>query len=229
MKKIKIEFLAFAILVLVSMVGCTPNDTNMNVRDRNLSTQTRINNTRWNVGQDNLNRNLDNVGQNRILNDVGQNDTWNNGRNFLNTDDNITNNLNNGMTRPNNNITNNNITNNNNLTNNANEIARRIADLPEVDKASVVLTNDTALVGCNLRGTTQGTMTNALRNKIENIVRDTTNNIQNVSVTTDPNLYNRIQTISNNIGNGNPIEGFAEEVRDLIRRITPNMNTNTTR
>ncbi len=31
--------------------------------------------------------------------------------------------------------------------------------------------------------------------------------------------------MSNDIGNGNPIEGFAEEVRDLIRRITPNNTT----
>ncbi len=226
MKTNKLKFLIPILVVFVSIVGCTPKDTSMNDRNRNLSTQTRINNTRWNTGTDNLNRNWDNVdqngmwndvGQNRIFNDVGQNDMWNNGRNFLNSDNNFTNNLSNGMTRPNN---------RGNLTNNANDIARKIADLPEVNRASVVLTNDTALVGCSLRGNAQGTMTNALRNKIENIVRDSTNNTQNISITTDPNLYNRIEKLSNNIGNGNPIEGFAEEIRELIRNITPNMNTN---
>ncbi len=69
-------------------------------------------------------------------------------------------------------------------------------------------------------------MTTSLRQKNrKKIVKDTTANITNVSITTDPNLYNRIQTMSNDIGNGNPIEGFAEEVRDLIRRITPNNTT----
>lgn len=226
MKTNKLKLLIPILVVFVSIVGCTPNDTSINDRNRNLSTQTRINNTRWNTGTDNLNRNWDNVdqdgiwndvGQNRIFNDVGQNDMWNNGRNFLNSDNNFTNNLSNGMTRPNN---------KGNLTNNANDIARKIADLPEINRASVVLTNDTALVGCSLRGNTQGTMTNDLRNKIENIVKDATNNTQNISITTDPNLYNRIEKLSNNIGNGNPIEGFAEEIRELIRNITPNMNTN---
>lgn len=211
MKINKIKILAFVLIILVAVVGCTPNDTGMNTRNRNLSTQTRINDTRWDTDRDNLNN-------------MGQNDMWNNGRNYLNQND-MTNNdwengLNNGMTRPNNNINA-----RGDLNNNANDIARKIADLPEVDKASVVLTNDTALVGCSLRGSTQGTMTTSLRQKIKKIVKDTTANITNVSITTDPNLYNRIQTMSNDIGNGNPIEGFAEEVRDLIRRITPNNTT----
>lgn len=229
MKINKITFLTFVLVTILAVTGCTTNDTGLNTRDRNLSTQTRINDTRWNT-DNNLNRNLDNFGQDGMWdNNMNSTDQGRNNLSGTNSNDNLTNNrlnnnLNNGMTRPNNNLS----TSMGNLTNNANDIARKIADLPEVDRASVVLTNDTALIGCNLRGNTQGTMTTALRQKIENIVKDRAN-VQNVSITTDPDLYNRIDTMSNNIGNGNPIEGFAEEIRDLVRRITPGTNNRTTR
>lgn len=235
MKINKITILTFVLVTVLAVTACTTNDAGLDTRNRNLSTQTRINDTRWNTGtgNDNINRNM-----NEDINDFGQNDRWNNNTNMPGQgrtgmmgdnladdfgNDNMNNNLNNGMTRSNNNSTN-----MDSLTSNANDIARKITDLPEVDRASVVLTNDTALVGCSLRGTTQGTMTTDLKQKIEKIVKDKTN-IEEVSITTDPDLYKRIDTMSNNIGTGNPIENFAEEVRDLIRRITPGTNNRTTR
>ena len=216
--KNKFNFFALLLILSVAIVGCTPaeniDDTGMNNRNNRLTTQTRIGD-RW----DNNGLNNGMSGTNDSLLNDGFDNGLNNGiNNGMNND--INNNLNNGMTRSNDSSTN-----FGNMATSANEIAREIAALPEVDKASVVISEDTALVGCSLRGDTQGTMTNALRQKIRGIVTESAD-INNVSVTTDPDMTNRIQTMSNSIFQGNPIEGFADDIRDLIRDITPNTNMN---
>lgn len=218
MKVKKLNFFALVLILSFMVVACRPaeniDDTGMDNRNRRLTTQTRIGDR---TGND----------------DTGLNDGLNNDLNNMNNglNDNINggmydnyNGLNNGMTRPNDN-------NNNfgNMATRANEIASEINDLPEVDEASVVISDDTALVGCSLRGDTQGTMTNALRQKIRGIVKEHADDIENVSVTTDPDMTDRINNMSNSIFQGNPIEGFADEIRDLIRDITPNTNNNTIR
>lgn len=217
MKINKFSFFALLLILSVAIVGCTPaeniDDTGMNNTNNRLTTQTRIG-ERW-----------DNNGLNNGMsgtNDSLLNDGFDNGLNGINNgmNNDINGNLNNGMTRSNDSSTN-----FGNMATNANEIARKIAALPEVDNASVVISEDTALVGCSLRGNTQGTMTNALRQKIRGIVTESAD-INNVSVTTDPDMTNRIQTMSNSIFQGNPIEGFADEIRNLIRDITPNTNMN---
>ncbi|MDR7870032.1 MAG: YhcN/YlaJ family sporulation lipoprotein [Tissierellaceae bacterium] len=217
MKINKISLLALMLLVLsLVVVGCTPadntNDTGMN-RNNRLTTQTRIGDRMDGTnGTDRFNTGLNDGFDTGLNNGFDNNNLGNNNLN--------NNNLNNGMTRSNQTGTN-----FGNMATRANEVATKIADLPEVDKASVVITEDTALVGCSLRGNTQGTMTNALRQKIRGIVKDTVN-VDNVSITTDPNMTGRIRTMSNSILQGNPIEGFAEEIRTLIRDITPNTNNN---
>lgn len=218
MKKNKIIVLTLALVALISIAGCTPNDTGLNNdRNRNLSTQTRINNNRstndmgmnndWNT----RNMGLDNP--NNMNNNMLRNNELNNGMNNGTNDG-----LNNGMVRPD----------TNNMSGSANTLAREIAALPEVDKASVVLSNDTAIVGIQLRGTTQGTMTNSLKSKVEKMVKDKSTNIKNVSVTTDPELYSRVKTMSTSIGDGTTLESLGEDIKDLIRRITPNSNMNNT-
>lgn len=190
-KKSNLIFLVLALVLSLSIVGCTndPNDTGMNNRDR-LSTQTRINN-RWdNKANDNWNR--DNVGM---------------------RDD-----LNNGMTRP---------KNLNNKMDNSKNLAKDISNIPEVSKASVVVNDDTALVGVNLRGKTQNTMTNTLRRKIEKMVKDKNNDIKNVSITTDPDIYTRINNISTSINNGNPVGDFTDEIGDLFKRMGRGINNMT--
>lgn len=209
MKKNKIKILAIGLVILIALVGCTPKTNDMTTRNNRLSTQTRIGeNNGWT--RDEFNTGMKN----------GLNNDFNNGMDDMlgdnaNNIDPMNNNLNNGMTRPNNtNLS----TSLGNMTQNASEIAKKISALPEVNSAQVVLTNDTAVVGCNLRGTTQGTMTNALRTKIEKIVKDNSN-ITKVSVTSDPDLYKRIQTMSTGIGSGRMTDTFTNDINDLIRRI----------
>ena len=217
MKINKYSLFALLLILSVAVVGCTPandgNDTGMNYPNNRLTTQTRIGDGWDNNGMTGMD------GTNDPFFDNGYNTGMDNINNNRNND--VNNNLNNGMTRSNESTTN-----FGNMATSANEIAREIAALPEVDQASVVITDDTALVGCSLRGDTQGTMTNALRQKIRGIVKERVNNIDDVSITTDPDMTGRIQNMSNSIFQGNPVEGFAEDIRELIRDITPNTNIN---
>ena len=212
MKRNKLSFLALLLILSFALVACAPddntNDTGRNnFNNRRLTTQTRI-------------------GDRSGTNDMGINDGFDNDLNGRTDNSNnklnngLNDGLNDGMVRPND-------TNNfGNMASRANEIARKISDLPEVDKASVVISEDTALVGCTLRGNTQGTMTNALRQKIRGIVKEHARDIENISVTTDPSLTDRIRNMSNSIFQGNPIENFADDIRDLIDEITPDTNRN---
>lgn len=218
MKTKKFTFLIFILVALLSITACNTNKPGINNRDRNLSTQTRPNDM-WNQDTNNR-RNIDNLEED--TNDLNPN----NMRDDLDPfdDDSFDNeidngNLNNGMTRPNNNS--------GDLRSKSEDIAKKIADLPEIDKTRVILTNDTALVGCRLRGNTQGTITTSLKEKIEKIVKENSK-VNNISVTTEPKLYTRIENMFNDINDENPVENFADDIRDLINKITPNMNTNST-
>jgi YhcN/YlaJ family sporulation lipoprotein len=227
MKKNKLLVFAISIAVLVGIAGCAPKDTGLNNTNNRLSTQTRIG---QNTNRD-LNRNL-NVSDN-LNNNIGDYDSLNRTYDYGG-------NLNNGMSRDTrfNTMT----TSLGNLNNTANDLARKIGALPEVNKASVVLTNDTCLVGLDLRGTNNGTnnvtntntnnnnISTALRQKIESIVRDTANvNADDISITADPDLTTRIQGISTNMTNtvGNDINTFTNDIEDIIRRIIPGTRTNT--
>lgn len=244
MKKNKIFVLALSLGLMLTFTACTTKDpkTGYNI-NKKLSTQTRDN--RWNTnnnitGTDTVrDKNKNNMGLNDSLttrdnldmNNVGLDDSIDN--NNLGLDNKPINdldpNLNNGMTRPNGNLDMGMDTENRGNTNkmvtmnkDANKIAKNITALNEVNKANVLITENEAVVGVNLRGNTQGTMTNDLRQKIEKIVKQENKSIDKISITTDPNLVTRINTMTTNIGNGNIVDNFAEEVKDLIRKITPN-------
>lgn len=206
MKKNKLNLLVLTLIIPLSLVACKSVDRNMgdNTNDR-LSTQTRINDNRWDSGTDIMDER-----------DFGFDNDFNNDLNFGSD-----NNLNDGMTRPNPNLSTN-IGNTNNI---STTLSRKIKDLPEVDDANVIVNQDTAVVGISLRGNTQGTMTNALRDKIERIVKDSNKGVKNVSITTEPELFKRIRTMSRDVDLGNPIKEFGDEIKDLIRRISPRTNT----
>lgn len=219
MKIKKLNLLVLALVLSISVIGCTndPNDVGMNTKDRNLSTQTRIDN-RWdNNTDDNWNRD-NNMNQDNLSTRNDLNNPMNNDFNDINgINDTRNGNLNDGMIRPGN-------MNGSNMNDQAKNHAKDITNLPEVSNASVVINKDTALVGLTLRGNTQNTMTTSLRRKVEKMVKDKNPNIKNVSVTTDPDLSTRIQSMSTKVLNGNPIEDFTDELGDLMKRMGNSLN-----
>ncbi|MCF6465646.1 YhcN/YlaJ family sporulation lipoprotein [Clostridium sp. Cult2] len=193
MKKNKILFLALVLALVMTTIGCTVNRP---------GTQTRI-------GQRTPNNNL---GLRRNNNLVGIDRRNNNlvgidRRNMDNiTDMNRTTPNNLGM---------------NNLSTRANAIARRVANLNEVNRCSVLLSGNTAIVGIDMKNNLQGKMTTALKQKIETTVKNVDNNITNVSITANPDLFTRISNMARDIRDGRPISGFAREFQEILRRITP--------
>ncbi len=209
MKTNKIFVIALSLLVLISIAACTPQDTGYNNNTERLSTQTRLNqNNNWN-----------------------RDDSWDNGMNMNTTieddlnngiNNNRTNNLNNGMVR-NNSMT----TSLGNMNTQAKNLAKKISNLPEVDNASVVLSDNNCIVGVDLKGT-NNTISTSLRQKIEKMVKDTNNiNTTDVSITSDPDLITRVKTLSNgmtnNVGNtvGNDVNDFTNDIEELIRDMVP--------
>lgn len=202
MKNNKIKYIALSLILLIAVAGCTPTNTNM----RNLGTQTRLNDNRWFNTRDRLNTNL-NTGMDTDLN-------LNNEMVKFDTNNPNTNNITNGQLSS--------------MSNRANIIAQRVEALPEVNRATVLINGNRAIVGVDVRGDLTNTIDANLRNRIEAAVKAADRNIRTVSITSDPTLMTRIRNLSTQINNGNIISNFADEFEDLLRRITSPI-TNTVR
>ncbi len=123
-------------------------------------------------------------------------------------------------TKINQNFTQNDLT-NKNISNRSENIARKIANLSEVNSATVILNRNTALVGVDIKRNLEGRLTDNLKRKIEKIVKDTDKNIVNVGISADADVYKRISNMARDIRNGKPITGFTKEFEEIFRRITP--------
>lgn len=157
MKKNKILFFILAFVLIASTIGCTPRQMRLNRTQTRLGVE-RPNNVarRNNLVNPNIGPGPNITGRNTIVNPndrtgtnsmTGRNTIVNPntsnliGRNTVN-DPNLRNNV--GS------ITGGNVA-DTDLMARSNFIAKRITDLNEVDKASVIITGDTALVGVDIK------------------------------------------------------------------------------
>lgn len=101
------------------------------------------------------------------------------------------------------------------------KIASKVAKIPEVNKATVVISGNTALVGIDMKSKVQGAHETTVKKKVEKTVRDTDKAIKNVSVTSDPDLYTRINNIAKGIAAGRPLSEFTKQISEILKRITP--------
>ncbi|GAB6084909.1 YhcN/YlaJ family sporulation lipoprotein [Alkaliphilus crotonatoxidans] len=104
----------------------------------------------------------------------------------------------------------------------AEQIVNEVVRLNEVQSATVVISDETALVGVNLASGVDGEMTTEVKNKIEDVVKQADRSITRVAVSADPDIFSKIENIARETGRGRPISGFADEIEDLFRRILPN-------
>ena len=102
-------------------------------------------------------------------------------------------------------------------------IEERVERLNEVRDARVFVSGTTAVVGITMGRDIQGDMTTEARRKIEEAVRNADPAIENVSVTADPDLFQRITRVTDEVGRGTPLSGLGREMEEIIRRITPTM------
>lgn len=117
--------------------------------------------------------------------------------------------------------------NNRNNQNNENRIsvadraANKIAAMREIDQANVFVTENNAYVAAQLESNTNNKQTKELEKRISDIVKSTDRDIDRVYVSVNPDFYNRTSSYANDIRNGRPVAGFAEEFGTLIERVFP--------
>lgn len=64
-------------------------------------------------------------------------------------------------------------------------------------------------------------VTDAVKNKISDIVQDVDNKIENVYVSTSPDFFNLTNDYVDDFNNGRPVQGFFDQIGNSIERIFP--------
>ena len=112
-------------------------------------------------------------------------------------------------------------TDNRQYTERARRIANKVADIDDIESAACVITGNTAMIGVQFNEQYKGKMTDAIKKKIDQVVKQADTRIDRVAVTTDPDVVSRIRDIFRDIGQGKPVSGFAKEINELLNRIQP--------
>jgi YhcN/YlaJ family sporulation lipoprotein len=103
----------------------------------------------------------------------------------------------------------------------ADDAAKKIVDLREVDQANVLVTDNNAYVAAKLEVNAGNKLERNVEKKISDLVKSTDRNIDNVYVSVNPDFYTRTTSYANDIRNGHPVAGFSDEFNTLIQRIFP--------
>lgn len=108
-----------------------------------------------------------------------------------------------------------------NLSQRATQIAKDINSIDGVEKATVIITGETALIGLNLGDSLNDEQISNIKKLAETKTKDSNNGIKNAAVTASPEIVQRITNLANDIKEGKPISGLADELGNLIKRVTP--------
>jgi spore cortex protein len=111
--------------------------------------------------------------------------------------------------------------NNNNEYDIAEKAADKVTNMKEVDRAYVLTTENNAFVAADLKGNNTDKMTDELEKRIADTVRSTDQNIENVNVSTNPEFIDSMRNYGDRVREGDPIEGLADELGNMIQRVFP--------
>ncbi|PFG06162.1 YhcN/YlaJ family sporulation lipoprotein [Bacillus sp. es.034] len=100
--------------------------------------------------------------------------------------------------------------------------AKKVAELKEVKSAYVLTTDQNAYVAAVLENHKNGNVSKELEKKISDQVKKENGSINNVYVSTNPDFVDRMRGYADKARNGKPIEGFGEEIADMVKRVFPN-------
>lgn len=105
--------------------------------------------------------------------------------------------------------------------NRANALAKKISQMNDINSATVVLSNNNAWVGIDLKANVENKMSNETKNEVTRIVKEAEPNINTVYVTADADTVTRLRNITRDIAAGKPVSGFINELNEIGRRIMP--------
>ena len=100
------------------------------------------------------------------------------------------------------------------------EIESQITAMAPVERATVIISGNTALVGVAFKDEQEGNANRQFKNDIEKKVKDMSPGITNVVVAESPDLYRRMENLSRDIGSGRAMKGLTDEFRQLVDRMT---------
>jgi spore cortex protein len=101
------------------------------------------------------------------------------------------------------------------------EAANKVTELDEVSKAFVLTTERNAYVAAVLENGENGQVTKELKDKIAKQIKRVDAGIKNVYVSTNPDFVDRMRGYGDKAENGKPVEGFGEELTDVLQRVFP--------
>ncbi len=99
--------------------------------------------------------------------------------------------------------------------------AKKLADLPEVDTANVIVTDNNAFVAVKLA--TGEKLSNRLEKTMSNRVKSVDRDIDRVYISANPDFYRRMTNYGNDIRAGKPVSGFFNELTRTIQRVFPDV------
>ncbi len=96
-----------------------------------------------------------------------------------------------------------------------------VKDVARVKDARTVISEKMAYVSVSIDETADTDQSAALKDEISEVVKKTDTEIETVYVMEDADTFTRMKEIGEDIANGKPVSGFAEELENLFVRVTP--------
>lgn len=195
-------FMIGSLLLSIGIAGCARNNVNndnLALRNNNGMQPTRVDYPNRpgvrNVNDANLNR--------TDLRDGTVTDVRNNTGNVVRNDNGIVNNDGRSKMRI------------------ADQAAKKVADMREVDTANVIATENNAYVAVKLANGEK--LTNGLEKRISEKVKSVDRDIDRVFISANPDFYNHMRDYANDIRAGKPVSGFFNEFSQTVRRVFPDV------
>lgn len=96
-----------------------------------------------------------------------------------------------------------------------------VKDVAQVKDARTVISEKMAYVSVSIDETADTDQSAALKDEISEVVKKTDTEIETVYVMEDADTFTRMKEIGEDIANGKPVSGFAEELENMFVRVTP--------
>jgi YhcN/YlaJ family sporulation lipoprotein len=105
------------------------------------------------------------------------------------------------------------------------KVANKIAAMPGIDSAFVVMTNHNAYVAVKEDPHTMRahslTLTDVMKDKIADKVKAMSPSVENVYVSANPDFVRRMTSYASDVRSGHPIQGLLAEFNALVERVFP--------
>ena len=108
----------------------------------------------------------------------------------------------------------------------SNHLERLAKSIPRVNNATCVVIGNVAIVGIDVDGSLDRGTVGTIKYSVAEALRKDPQG-KNAIVTADIDIRNRLREIRNDVNNGRPIRGFAEELADIVGRIIPQLPRDT--